>query len=166
MKDIKKYLTESDNPFKKSKIKGIVYRCGNEALEPSKATDIIWFSDKPLDRFGKMSRYYLDIQRPLVIDVAGEGWCDKLWTWVLDEDGNPTNPTNDPKLTARAPEWIWKMARDSSDEIEWGDIPYIVYRKFRNKYDCVILKNIYETESCDIEVTDYCVFSMGQVAQA
>lgn len=169
MKKLSEYLTESDTPFKQSKIKDIVYRCGDKELSNDNFVDIVWFSDKPIERFGKMSRYYIDIKKPFVVDCGGNGWCDKLWYICCNDDATPKMEPNDPKLLKMIPSAdIWKMVQESDVEYEWGDIPYIVQQdsKLRNRYDAVILKDIYETEACNIKVTDYCVFSMDQIAQA
>lgn len=171
MDNLKNYLNygilESDNPFKKSKIKKTVYRCGEKELSQEDFEEVLWLSDKPIDRFGKMSKYYIDIQKPFVVECGGRGWCDKLWWVCCNEDGSPKMRPDDPKLLKMIPDdSIWKMVQEDTDEYEWGDLPYVVCRKYGDKYDSVIIKDIFETEACDIEVTDYCVFSMSQVSQA
>jgi hypothetical protein len=64
------------------------------------------------------------------------------------------------------PAFIWEMAQESDDEIEYGDIPYIV-RHMRNEgkvnYDGVIFKRISETPVNNAIVDDYVVFDLKQV---
>ena len=146
-------------------IVGPVYHCGDEASE-DKFSDVMWFSDKPIDRFGKRHKYMLDIRKPLVIPSYFDGWCDKLWHYCCDEDGNPNISPDDPKLTKIFPAVIWKYIQECDNEIEVGDIPYIVKNMAKDgvlDYDSVIIRGIGETEACNVSVDDYVVFSIKQV---
>ena len=142
-----------------------VYRCGDVVKEKC-FVDVIWFSSTPIKYFGEQHSYELTINNPLIINAEGAGWSDKLWWECCKPSGEPLFQPDDPKLTSKAPSFIWKLAQESTHEIEYGDIPYIV-KKMRNKgevnYDRVILKRIAETPSANIITDDYVVFSPKQV---
>lgn len=149
-------------PFPNSLVKNVVYHCGNE-LSHNEFSDVIWFSEKPIDYFGKSNAYFINIQNPLIVDCQGWGWDDKLWHFCCDEDGTPNIDPNDSKLTSMMPSFLWKEAQESDDEIEFGDIPYLIKTGNYGNYDSVILKNIGETPNCSVETTDYVVFSMDNI---
>ena len=148
-------------------IYGPLYHCG-DPISGEKFKDVIWFSNKPLTRFGKPHRYLLKMENPLIVPPVFANWCEKLLGYCCDENGNPNKDINDPQLTSILPSFIWDIVQKSDEELEIGDVPYIVadlHKQGKVGYDGVIMKGIGETEAGNIEVDDYCVFSPGQVKE-
>ena len=144
-----------------------VYHCG-EPLSKEKFQGVIWFSDKPLDCFGARHRYYIDVKNPLIIPPVFSYWSEPIWGYCCNEYGEPKCDPNDPELTKIMPAVIWQYIQESDEELEIGDVPYIVsyLRKIgKVNYDAVIIEDIGETVNANIDVTDYCVFSLDQVVQ-
>lgn len=143
----------------------VVYRCGDIVNEKD-FVDVIWFSSEPIKHFGEQHSYILRINNPLIVNADGDGWSDKLWWKCCEPNGNPKVSPDDPKLTSIMPSFLWKIVQETNDEIEYGDIPYII-KKMRDKgevsYDGVILKQISETPANNIIVDDYVVFDPKQV---
>lgn len=142
-----------------------VYRCGDIVNEKD-FVDVVWFSSKPIKYFGEQHLYKLIINNPLIVNANGSGWSDKLWWECCDENGNPSISPNDPKLISIMPSFLWKIAQDSNEEIEYGDIPYIIknmHDSGKVSYDGVILKQISETPANNVIVDDYVVFNPKQV---
>jgi len=164
--EINRYIFENIN---NSTNTFIVYRGGSE-LAHEHFSDVIWFSDKPIQYFthggrDKMSRYLIQLNNPLIVNVNDE-WCGKLWWYYLDDNGEIIRQSNDPKLTSIMPSQIWDYVMESEEEYEFGDIPYIVKNMVNSglvNYDSVILKNIGETPVADVYCTDYVVFSMDNI---
>lgn len=146
---------------------GPLYHCG-DPISGEKFKDVIWFSDKPLNRFGKPHKYMLKIEKPLIVPSVFSSWSDKLWWNCCDEDGKPNKDINDPRLIKILPSFIWDIVQKSNEELEIGDVPYIVaslHNKGEVDYDGIIIKGIGETEAGNIVVDDYCVFSTDQVKE-
>lgn len=163
--DLRNIVAEVVANLCESPTREIVYHCGDEINE-NMFKDVIWFSSEPIDYFGDPHRYEVIMNNPLIIDAKGAGWNDKLWWECCKPTGEPKCPPDDPSLTSRMPAFIWKMAQESEDEIEYGDIPYIV-RHMRNEgkvnYDGVIFKRMSETPVNNVIVDDYVVFDLKQV---
>jgi hypothetical protein len=163
--DLHNIVTEVVANLCESSTSEVVFHCGDE-LNERRFKDVIWFSSEPIGYFGYPHRYEVTMNNPLVINAFGAGWNDKLWRECCKPTGEPKCPPDDPSLVSRAPAFIWKMVQESDDEIEYGDIPYIV-KHMRNEgkvnYDGVIIKEIYETPTCNIKTDDYVVFSMKQI---
>lgn len=159
--DLHKIVTEVVANLCESPTREIVYHCGDEINEKM-FKDVIWFSSEPIDYFGDPHRYEVIMNNPLIIDAKGAGWSDKLWWECCKPTGEPKCPPDDPSLTSRMPAFIWEMSQESDDEIEYGDIPYIV-KSMNLGYDGVIFKDISETPTNNIIVDDYVVFSIKQV---
>ena len=106
--------------------------------------------------------------RPLIVPSVFSSWSDKLWWNCCDEDGKPNKDINDPRLIKILPSFIWDIVQKSDEELEIGDVPYIVaslHNKGEVDYDGIIIKGIGETEAGNIVVDDYCVFSTDQVKE-
>ena len=110
----------------------------------------------------------LKIENPLIVPPIFGSWSEKLWHYCCDENGNPNKDINDPRLVNILPSFIWNLVQKSDEEYEIGDVPYIIadlFHKGKVKYDGVILKSIGESESGNLIVDDYCVFSTQQVKE-
>lgn len=159
--DIHKIVIEIVANLRESSNSAVVYHCGEE-LNDRMFKDVIWFSSEPIDYFGYPHMYEVTMNNPLVINAHGAGWNDKLWWECCKPTGEPKCPPDDPSLTSRAPAFIWKLAQESDDEIEYGDIPYIV-KRMNLGYDGVILRRISETPTNNVITDDYVVFDLKQV---
>lgn len=151
----------------KNGVFGPVYHCG-DPISSERFQDVIWFSNKPLARFGKPHKYMLKMRNPLIVPPNFSSWSDKLWHYCCDENGNPNKGINDPQLARILPPFIWDIVQKSDEELEIGDVPYMLaslYREGKTDYDGVIIKNIGETEVGNVVVDDYCVFSPRQVVE-
>ena len=163
--DIHSLVREVINILYESVSKMCVYHCG-ETVSKLLFNDVIWFSSTPLECFGDTHMYEITMHNPLVINAKNACWGDKLWLECCEPNGSPIMPPDDPYLTSKAPAFIWKLAQESTEEYEYGDIPYIVKdMKDRGEvnYDGVIIKNIYETPNGNVKTDDYVVFSLEQV---
>lgn len=164
-KTVKLVLNEIYN--RNNNVFGPVYHCG-EPISNELFKDVIWFSNKPITRFGTPHKYMLKIENPLIVPPIFGSWSEKLWHYCCDENGNPNKDINDPRLVNILPSFIWNLVQKSDEEYEIGDVPYIIadlFHKGKVKYDGVILKSIGESESGNLIVDDYCVFSTQQVKE-
>lgn len=143
---------------------GPVFHCGTPVSEEN-FRDVIWFSNKPLTDFGEPHEYMLRMSNPLVVPDFFSTWSEKLWGYCCDEDGIPNKDINDPQLTKILPPIIWDIVQKSDEELEIGDIPYILAdlkKEGKVDYDGLVIKNIGETCSGWVDVDDYIVFSPQQ----
>lgn len=162
--DIRNLVKETINILCESPVKVHAYHCG-DAISQERYLDVIWFSTSPLHEFGDSHVYEITMNNPLVINAGLAYWSDKLWLECCDENGVPNVPPDDPYLTSKAPEFIWKLAQESQEEYEYCDIPYIVKHmvdRGEADYDGVIIKDIFESTR-NVRTDDYVVFSLEQV---
>lgn len=139
---------------------------GGTPLTNDKFEDVAWFSSIPIKYFGESHAYQIKINNPIVINADGHVWTDKLWWECCNQNGEPNIEPTDKRLTDRMPSFLWKLAQDSSDEIEYGDLPYILKNMYLDDEipnDGVIIKQMYETPQANILTDVYVIFSMNQV---
>ena len=129
-----------------------------------------FFSDTPLNDsyFGKhIGRFYLNIERPLVVDAQRNDWSYPLWLFLTDNSGNLVDRSElsdvVKNINIGIPKSVWEYIYDDDEEYEFDSLALLI-KNHNLPYDGIILKNITEGVGSGKQVvTDYVVLRKEQI---